>query len=94
MLRILFYDPDLDAKATGIALDEPFVKLWGRYGPGYMQMRDKGWAPDATVIEFKCGDWVWTHSQANHVNSFWIFKNGRLAVQGGSYGLDKCFGGR
>lgn len=93
LIRILFYDPAIDAKTEK---DPPFLafsKLWGRYGPGYLQMRDKGWAPDGTVIEFKCGDWVWTHSQANHNNSFWIFHKGRLAVQGGNYGLDKCFGG-
>lgn len=93
LIRILFYDQETAEKKPGVTLDGPFVRLWGRHGPGYLQMRDKGWAPDATVIEFKCGDWVWTHSQANHNNSFWIFHKGRLAVQGGSYGLDKCWHG-
>lgn len=93
LIRILFYDEKIDSKQPEIKLDAPFVKLWGRYGPGYMQMRSKGWAEDSTVIEFKSGDWVWTHSQANHNNSFWIYHKGRLAVQGGSYGLDKVFGG-
>jgi len=93
LIRILFYSKAIDGRAADGVLDKPFVKLWGRNGSGYLQMRNKGWAPDGTVIEFKCGDWVWTHSQANHVNSFWIFSKGRLAVQGGSYGLDKCWHG-
>ncbi len=93
LLRILFYDEKIDEKALRTRIDAPFVKLWGRYGPGYLQVRSRGWAPDSTVIEFKCGDWVWTHSQANHGNSFWIYHKGRLAVQGGSYGLDKCWHG-
>jgi len=93
LIRILFYDEKTDAKVPEIRFDGPFAKLWGRYGSGYVQMRSKGWAADSTVIEFKCGDWVWTHSQANHGNSFWIYHKGRLAVQGGSYGLDKCWHG-
>lgn len=93
LLKILFYDEAIDSKTPETILDKPFVKLWGRQGPGYLQMRNKGWARDGTVIEFKSGDWVWTHSQANHVNSFWIFSKGRLAVQGGSYGLDNCWHG-
>ncbi len=93
LIRILFYDEKTDAKEPEIRFDGPFVKLWGRYGPGYVQMRSKGWAADSTVIEFKCGDWVWTLSQANHGNSFWIYHKGRLAVQGGNYGLDKCWHG-
>ncbi len=93
LIRILFYEEALDTQTGKAPPGEPFVRLWGRHGPGYLQMRDKGWAPDGTVIEFKCGDWVWTHSQANHGNSFWIYHKGRLAVQGGSYGLDKCWHG-
>jgi hypothetical protein len=93
LIRILFYSEAIDAKTTESIVNKPFVKLWGRHGPGYLQMRNKGWAPDGTVIEFKSGDWVWTHSQANHVNSFWIFSKGRLAIQGGAYGLDKCWHG-
>ena len=93
LIRILFYDPEIDSGASGQKLERPFSRLWGRFGPGYVQMRDRGWQKDGTVIEYKCGDWVWTHSQANHGNSFWIYKKGRLAVQGGSYGLDKCWHG-
>ncbi len=93
LIRILFYNEELDALAQKILLDKPATRLWGRHGPGYLQMRNKGWDLDGSVIEFKCGDWVWTHSQANHNNSFWIFNKGRLAVQGGSYGLDKCWHG-
>jgi hypothetical protein len=93
LLRILFYDEETDAKEPRLKLDSPFVKLWGRDGPGYLQMRSKGWVEDSTVIEFKSGDFVWTHRLANDNNSFWIYHKGRLAVQGGNYGLDKVFGG-
>jgi len=93
LIRILFYNEALNAQAEKILLDKPVARLWGRHGPGYAQMRNKGWSADGAVIEFKCGDWAWTHSQANHNNSFWIFNKGRLAVQGGSYGLDKCWHG-
>jgi len=93
LIRILFYDRQTEEEKPKLDLEGPLVKLWGRYGPGYMQIRSKGWTSDSTVIEFKCGDWVWTHSQANHNNSFWIFHKGRLAVQGGCYGLDKTWHG-
>ena len=93
LMRILFYDKDIDAMAMKTKLNEPFSRLWGRHGPGYVQIRSAGWAPHSTVIEYKCGDLVWTHSQANHNNSFWIFHKGRLAIQGGAYGLDKCWHG-
>lgn len=93
LIRILFYSEVIDDQTAKTPPNKPFVKLWGRYGSGYLQIRDKGWAKNSTVIEFKSGDWVWTHSQANHVNSFWIFHKGRLAVQGGNYGLDYCWGG-
>jgi len=33
----------------------------GRDGNGYVQMRSKGRAPDSTVVEFKCGDYIWSH---------------------------------
>lgn len=93
LIRILFYDETIDGKETKDPPMGAFAKLWGRHGPGYVQMRNKGWAPDGTVIEFKTGDFVWTHSHVNHNNAFWIYSKGRLAVQGGSYGLDKCFHG-
>ena len=85
MMQVLFYDPKLDKLAPTIRPDGPVSMVWGRRGPGYVQIRSKGWAPDSTVIEFKCGDWVWTHTHQNHSNSFWIFHKGRLAVQAGIY---------
>jgi hypothetical protein len=85
MTQVLFYDPELDARKPKIGPAQPFSHVWGRRGPGYVQIRSKGWAPDSTVIEFKCGDWVWTHTHQNHSNSFWIFHKGRLAVQAGIY---------
>jgi hypothetical protein len=93
LIRVLFYDPAIDTEPQRKLLDEPLAMLWGRQGPGYVQIRNKGWSPDSTAIEFKCGDFIWNHSPANHNNSFWIFSKGRLAVQGGSYGLDKCWQG-
>ncbi|WP_321494676.1 hypothetical protein [uncultured Desulfobacter sp.] len=93
LIRILCYDNDLDTVAKDALLGQPFVRLWGRYGPGYLQMRNKGWQADGTVVSFKCGDLAWTHTQVNHNNSFWIYNKGRLAVQGGGYGLDKCWHG-
>ena len=93
LIRILSYDKKLDTAVGNSLFGKPFVRLWGRYGPGYLQMRNKGWQADGTVVSFKCGDLVWTHSQVNHNNSFWIYNKGRLAVQGGSYGLDKCWHG-
>ncbi|MFO7898485.1 MAG: hypothetical protein R6V58_05435 [Planctomycetota bacterium] len=85
MMQVLFYDEELDRLKPRIPPDAPFSMVWGRRGPGYAQIRSKGWAPDSTVIEFKCGDWVWTHTHQNHSNSFWIFHKGRLAVQAGIY---------
>jgi len=93
MMQVLFYDGKLDKLTPTIRPDAPFSMIWGRRGAGYVQMRSKGWAPDSTVVEFKCGDFVWTHTHPNHSNSFWIFHKGRLAVQGGSYGADKCWHG-
>ena len=86
--RILLYDEETDAKRPKLPLTSPWSKLWGRQGPGYVQMRSKGWAKDSTVIEFKCGDFVWTHSHLNHSNSFCIYHKGRLAVQSGTYAFN------
>jgi hypothetical protein len=85
MIRILLYDEETDAKRPTLPLASPWSKLWGRHGPGYVQIRSKGWAKDSTVIEFKCGDFVWTHTHVNHSNSFCIYHKGRLAVQSGTY---------
>ena len=79
------YDEETDAKRPASPLTSPWSKLWGRQGPGYLQIRSKGWAPDSTVIEFKCGDFVWTHTHVNHSNSFCIYHKGRLAIQSGTY---------
>ena len=85
LMKVLFYDPSLERIKPSFPPDAPFARLWGRRGAGYVQIRSRGWMPDSTVIEFKCGDWVWTHTHQNHSNSFWIYHKGRLAVQGGIY---------
>jgi hypothetical protein len=61
----------------------PLTKLWGRKGVGYVQMRS-GWEDNDTIIEFKCGDYFWSH-QFHNQNSFTIYRNGRLAIQSGVY---------
>jgi len=84
LLNILFYDEGL-AKAPTSAMEAPMAHVFGRRGPGYVQIRSRGWQPDSTVIEFKCGDYI----QRDHPNSslsFWLFHKGRLAVQSGTYG--------
>ena len=58
-------------------------KLWGKNGIGYVQMRS-GWGENDTIIEFKCGDYFWSHQFQNQ-NSFTIYRNGRLAIQSGFY---------
>ena len=75
------------AAKKGSAGDEPYdlplTKSWGRKGVGYVQMRS-GWGEDDTIIEFKCGDYFWSHQFQNQ-NSFTIYKKGRLAIQSGLY---------
>ncbi|SDT97143.1 hypothetical protein [Desulfobacula phenolica] len=61
----------------------PLSKLWGRKGMGYVQMRS-GWGENDTIVEFKCGDYFWSHQFQNQ-NSFTIYRNGRLAIQSGFY---------
>ncbi len=58
---------------------------WGKNSVGYVQMRS-GWGKKDTIIEFKCGDYFWSH-QFHNQNSFYIYKNGRLAIQSGIYDL-------
>ena len=52
----------------------PLAKCWGKEGVGYVQMRS-GWKKDDTIIEFKCGDYFWSHQFQNQ-NSFTIYKKG------------------
>jgi hypothetical protein len=82
---ILLYDEATDAKAPQFPNRLPAARIWGRDGLGYVQMRSKGWEQDATVIEFRCGDYFWSHTFNNNQNSFYIFHKGRLAVQSGLY---------
>jgi len=79
----LLYDGRTDAKKPSFPHALPLTRLWGRDGFGYLQMRS-GWDQDATVIEFKCGDYFWSHNFLNQ-NAFYLFKKGRLAIQSGFY---------
>jgi hypothetical protein len=84
LVNILFHDEAL-ARAPTQAMAAPLAHVFGRRGPGYVQIRSKGWQPDSTVIEFKCGDYI----QRDHPNaslSFWLFHKGRLVCQSGTYG--------
>ena len=85
----LLYDAETDAKKPLFPDRLPLTKLWGRDGFGYLQMRSNGWKPDSTVIEFKCGDYFWSHNFLNQ-NSFYIYHKGRLVIQSGFY---DCYGG-
>ena len=58
---------------------------WGKDSVGYVQMRS-GWGKRDTIVEFKCGDYFWSH-QFHNQNSFYIYKNRRLAIQSGIYDL-------
>ncbi len=90
----LFYDERIE-KIAGTAKFPKGIfgaKVWGREGVGYVQFRKGGWAPDATVIEFKCGDHIWSHNISANQNSFYIFHKGRLAIQSGIY-HDKVYFG-
>ena len=78
----LFFTPELRNLSV-----EPYkmslAKIWGRHGAGYVQMRS-GWGDRDTVIEFKCGDYFWSHQSQNQ-NAFTIYRGGRLAIQSGIY---------
>ncbi len=82
---ILLYDEQTDRKAARFNENLPSSWMWGRDGNGYVQFRSKGWAPDSTVVEFRCGDYFWSHALACNNNSFYIYHKGHLAVQGGVY---------
>ncbi len=80
--QFLHLSPELKKKEI-IQYDLPLTKLWGREGLGYAQMRS-GWKEGDTIIEFKCGDYFWSHQFQNQ-NSFTIYRKGRLAIQSGLY---------
>ena len=80
--QFLYYFPEIEKIKTGHHT-LPLTKCWGRKGVGYVQMRS-GWGDDDTIIEFKCGDYFWSHQFQNQ-NSFTIYKKGKLAIQSGVY---------
>jgi hypothetical protein len=84
-LNVLLYDERTDAKRSWFDRNRPFTWMWGRDGNGYVQMRSKGWAPDSTVIEFRCGDYFWSHALNCNQNSFYVYHKGHLAPQSSFY---------
>jgi heparin/heparan-sulfate lyase len=88
----LLYDERIDREKPAFPDAMPGAKLWGREGAGFVQFRSKGWAQDATIVEFKCGDHVWSHTHNANQNSFTIFHKGRLAIQTGNYSDNAYFG--
>ncbi|MFO7899300.1 MAG: hypothetical protein R6V58_09590, partial [Planctomycetota bacterium] len=82
---LLLYDRATEAKKAWFDRQAPFAWMWGRDGNGYVQMRSKGWAPDSTVVEFRCGDYVWSHALTCNNNSFYIYHKGHLALHSGLY---------
>jgi hypothetical protein len=84
-LNALLYDEETDKKKARFNQDLPSNRMWGRDGNGYVVMRSRGWAKDTTVVEFKCGDYFWSHDLSCNNNSFYIYHKGHLAVQGGLY---------
>lgn len=78
------YAAESNKEASGSGAPElPLTKLWGKDGVGYCQMRS-GWYDGDTIIEYKCGDYFWSHQFQNQ-NAFTIYHKGRLAVQSGIY---------
>jgi hypothetical protein len=88
----LLYDPRVDKLKPAFPDRLPKAKLWGRSGAGYVQFRHNGWRPDATIVEFKCGDHIWSHTHNANQNGFTIFHKGRLAIQTGTYSDNTYFG--
>ena len=82
---ILLYHEETDKKKSWFDRNRPFTGMWGRDGNGYVQMRSKGWAADTTVVEFRCGDYFWSHSLNCNNNSFYIYHKGHLALHSGVY---------
>ncbi len=85
--QFIFFSPEMHAKEVD-AKTIPLSQLWGRKGVGYAQMRS-GWGDGETLIDFKCGDYFWSH-QFHNQNAFTIYHGGELAVQSGIY--DAYFG--
>ena len=81
----LLYDAQTDKKRARFDTSAPFTWMWGRDGNGYVQMRSRGWAADTTVVEFRCGDYFWSHSLSCNNNSFYIYHKGHLALHSGVY---------
>jgi hypothetical protein len=88
---VLLYDEETDSKQPRFP-DLPAAKVWGRGGLGYVQMRSDGWSKDSAVIEFKCGDFIWSHAYNHEHNGLYIYRNGRLALKTGDYGDKPWFG--
>ena len=85
----LFFTPELRNLSVE-PYKMPLARIWGREGVGYVQMRS-GWGENDTIIEFKCGDYFWSHTFLDQ-NSFTIYRKGRLAIQSGVY-ADIYYGG-
>lgn len=82
---ILLYDERLEEKGPSAVFSAPWSKLWGRRGTGYVQARSRGWEPDSTVVEFRCGDYFESHGHYGNQNSFYLYHRGRLALHTGIY---------
>jgi hypothetical protein len=78
----LYHNPTLRGLANS-AYTMPLSRLWGRNGVGYAQFRS-GWGDGDTVVEFKCGDYFWSHQFQNQ-NAFTVYRKGRQAIQSGAY---------
>ncbi len=74
--KILFLDPEAEIVAPQ---ELPETALFE--GIGWVSMRSS-WKPDATFAHFKCGHW--RRGEPAHLdnNSFYIYKNGPLAIDG------------
>lgn len=80
--QFIFYSPEMRRQSVHDR-SLPLSQLWGRNGIGYAQMRS-GWGKNDTLIEFKCGDYVWSH-QFHNQNAFTIYRGSALAIQSGLY---------
>ena len=74
--KILFLDPNAE-----ITRPEELPETALFEGIGWVSMRSS-WKPDATFAHFKCG--IWRRGEPAHLdnNSFYIYKNGPLAIDG------------
>jgi len=74
--KVLFLDPEADMVAPE---ELPETTLF--QGIGWVSMRSS-WKPDATFAHFKCGHW--RRGEPAHLdnNSFYIYKQGPLAIDG------------